>query len=230
MDHGRQTTAGDAPRLRAVDTERLYAYLMARRQPVGEAELLREIMACRSLPGARGELFILHFSLYHALYGLRERAGRDGYFLHLDHRCIMLARAAAPGTCQWYDARRGRCCGEPAGAAAWCAAHAAVCRGADALPFFDPLADFYTNPDNVGFGADDVLDRIMRGLLRYALRRGEVEKALALFGLHDPDRTTVRRRYRRLASQYHPDHHGGDESRMKELNHAYEVLREVFVV
>ena len=64
----------------------------------------------------------------------------------------------------------------------------------------------------------------------YALRKGEIEAALACFGLERPTRQRIRNRYHALARSCHPDLASGNESRMKELNHAYQVLMEVFPV
>src|SRR3954466_2549046 len=36
----------------------------------------------------------------------------------------------------------------------------------------------------------------------------------------------IKRAYRKLAMQHHPDKHGGDDSQFKELSEAYEVLKD----
>jgi DnaJ-class molecular chaperone len=40
----------------------------------------------------------------------------------------------------------------------------------------------------------------------------------------------VKRKYHQLARAYHPDMKNGDDTLMKELNHSYQVLMEVFVI
>lgn len=56
--------------------------------------------------------------------------------------------------------------------------------------------------------------------------------ALALFGLEPPlDLDGLKKRYKDLVKQNHPDLHGGDDSaeeRLKEINQAYTVLKDAF--
>jgi len=95
---------------------------------------------------------------------------------------------------------------------------------------FDPLLDFYTNPDNLSFGTSALLEKLMKGVVIYALRRGEVERALELFGLSRPTMKNIKRKYHELAKSLHPDLNRGGETEMKRLNHAYQVLMEVFAI
>jgi hypothetical protein len=94
---------------------------------------------------------------------------------------------------------------------------------------FDPLLEFYLNPENIAFGESDLLKKLMNGVMVYAFRRGEVRESLEFFDLVNPNRAIVRRRYRELARRYHPDI-TGDDAMMKKLNRSYQVLCEVFQV
>lgn len=207
-------------------TATIFSLLDSFTAPAAEADLLRTITGLARMPAGRDKLFELHFSFYHALYRLREEAGPRGYYLHLDPMRIRLVRIPGPGVCHQYFPETGSFCGGDAGSGLYCPSH---CDPGAALSF-DPLRDFYTNPENISFGTSAVLERLMKGVVLYALRRGEVERALDLFGLPRPTMKSIKKKYHAMAKSLHPDLNRGSEARMKELNHAYQVLTEIFMV
>ncbi|MBP7737798.1 MAG: DnaJ domain-containing protein [Spirochaetes bacterium] len=214
-------------RLIPFDTADILTLLESHESPVMEAELLRAMTGEERIPSNREKLFELHFSFYHALYRLKREAGARGYYLHLDPMRIRLARIPGPGACHHYDSQAGSHCCMDTDGGDYCAAH----RGPGETDlFFDPLYDFYTNPDNLSFGESAVLEKLMKGVVIYALRRGEVERALDLFGVPRPTMKSIRKKYHEMAKKLHPDLNRGSEPLMKELNHAYQVLMEVFVI
>lgn len=209
------------------DTAELFTLLESYTAPVMEADLLRSLTSKERIPTGRERLFELHFSFYHALYRLKREAGARGYYLHLDPMRIRLARIPGPGLCHHYDPQAGSHCRLATGGGDYCGAHHGP--GVNVI-FFDPLYDFYTNPDNISFGESAVLEKLMKGAIIYALRRGEVERALELFGIARPTMKIIRKKYHEMAKKLHPDLNRGSEPLMKELNHAYQVLMEVFAV
>lgn len=210
------------------DTTTLFSMLDALDAPASEAYLLKQATGESRIPSGSERLFELHFSFFHALYRLKSEAGARGYYLHLDPMRIRLVRAPGPGACRHYDPVTGRHCGGPAGDSGYCEAH--LDPGVLVSLSFDPLRDFYINPDNISFGESAILDRLMKGVVIYALRRGEVERALKVFGLSRPTMKRIKARYHELARSLHPDLHPGNESLMKELNHSYQVLMEIYVI
>lgn len=222
-----ENDSGDL-RLIEFDTAALFSMLEALDAPAMEADLLRRVTGEPRFPSGSERLFELHFSFFHALYRLKSEAGARGYYLHIDPMRIRLVRVPDPGACRHYDPATGRHCGHDAGDAGFCEEH--LDPDALAALAFDPLRDFYTNPANISFGGNAILDRLMKGAVLYALRRGEVERALAVFGLSRPTMKRIKARYHELARSFHPDLHPGNESRMKELNHSYQVLMEIFVI
>jgi hypothetical protein len=213
----------------AFDTADIFSMLAARSAPVSEAEILRLLTGGKALPPEREALFELHFSLYHALYRLKAETGRRGFYLHLDPMRIRMICMPDTGRCHHYLPEEGIHCGLPCNHSGYCVLHARDPMDLRA-PSFDPLYDFYINPDNISFGTSTLLKKLMKGVIVYALRKGEIEAALACFGLEQPTRQRIRKKYHALARSFHPDLLSGDESRMKELNRAYQVLMEVYPV
>ncbi|OHD69683.1 MAG: hypothetical protein A2W19_16690 [Spirochaetes bacterium RBG_16_49_21] len=210
-------------------TNTIFDFLASQSKPVMEIELLRFITGRRRMPQNRERLFALHFSLYHALYRLKLEAGRSGYYLNLDPLRIRLIQLPGPGSCHYYFADSGSFCGMAANGGGRCPFHV---EDADSLgkPSFDPLYEFYTNEENRTFGKSDILDKLMKGAVIYALKKGEIQKALDFFGLSRPNLKTIKKRYWELAKLHHPDLHEGDDAMMKELNYSYRILLEVFVI
>jgi hypothetical protein len=215
-------------RLRDFQTADIFNILVSRDTPITEVDLLRMLTGAQRMPTGRERLFELHFSLYHALYRLKYEAGAGGYYLYLDPMRIRLVKTPDAGLCHHYVPENGRHCGMPAHGGYYCSLH--YNSGMLGTLSFDPLHDFYTNADNISFGKNDILGKLMNGVIVYALRRGEIERALNFFGLSRPTLKKVKKKYHELAKSYHPDRNNGDDSLMKELNRSYQVLTEVFVL
>jgi hypothetical protein len=212
----------------AISDMDLFDHLSSMGSPVMEVELIRRF-APDGLPAASTEsLFIRHFSLYHALYRLKLSAGKRGFYLHLDPMRIRLIRLPGSSMCHYYMAEEGRFCSMDAETSLFCQAHSPYGRDLQNRIVFDPMADFYLNPDNIVFGKSHLLDRLMKGMAAYCLRKGEIDRALELFGVSEPGKKIIQRKYYELALKYHPDRNDGSEAKMKEVNNAYHVLREVF--
>jgi hypothetical protein len=211
------------------ESHKIFDFLTSREKPIMEIDLLRFATGRRLMPESRERLFELHFSLYHTLYRIKFEAGRSGYYLNLDPMRIRLIQVPGPSSCHFYFADTGSFCLRHANGSGLCALHArdpALLRE----PSFDPLYEFYSNEENISFGKSGILEKLMKGVVMYAIRKGEIQRALDFFGLSRPDLKTIKKRYRSLARRYHPDMNGGNESMMKELNQAYQILLEVFVI
>jgi len=218
------------PRLLDFAKDEIYTFLRSRTEPVSEAALLKHLTGLRFLSDGGEDLYSLHFSLYHALHSLRRDDACRGMYLHLDPMRIRLVETPEPSRCSHYFPEEGSYCGRPAERRGLCSYHASAAPGDADLPLYDPMDDFYLNPENIAFGASPLLEKITRGIIVYSLRRGEVEAALRFFGIAGPSRRVVQKRYYELARKYHPDLEKGNDEMMKLLNSHYQVLREIFIV
>jgi hypothetical protein len=211
------------------EPHKIFDFLVSQNKPIMEIDVLRFATGGRRMPESREQLFELHFSLYHTLYRIKLEAGVRGYYLNLDPMRIRLIHVPGPSSCHFYSADAGSFCLRKADDGDVCALHARHAAGS-MEPAFDPLFEFYSNEENISFGKSGILEKLMKGVVIYALRKGEIQRALDFFGLSRPNLGTIKKRYRTLARNYHPDLNGGNETMMKELNHSYQILLEVFVI
>jgi hypothetical protein len=193
-----------------------------------EIEILRKFYCCA--PGALAgmNLFDMHFSVYNALYRLKQKGGA---YLHLDPMRIRYLPLPAGG-CGHYLPDSGEWCGMPVidETLRRCGRHYPVRPEEYSLPVYDCLMEFYIDPENITFGKSPLLAKLMSGAVRFAVNRAAVDGALKFFGLRNPGMKSLKKRYRELAVKYHPDRNSGDCSKMIELNRSYEVLKEIFII
>ena len=139
-------------------------------------------------------LFRSHFLLFHVLYRLADRLVREDS-----------GRLAISPLCVRLHPGR------------------AATTGAVDRP--DPLRSYYLDLENLS-ATDAAQVNAMLG--RFWARLDEPSQraeALAVLGLEEPvDEPTIRRRYRRLVMEHHPDR-GGDKERLQALNAAMATLR-----
>lgn len=86
-------------------------------------------------------------------------------------------------------------------------------------------SDFQSSgQDFRGFRFED-FQNFQNGNFQASPRLDEVQKAKDFFGFsHTPTKEELKKRYKELARQYHPDINNQDDSKMKELNHYRDVL------
>ena len=96
--------------------------------------------------------------------------------------------------------------------------------GADALTSPDPLRAYYLDLDQLAETRPADVDAMLTGFYERMLRNERRSEALAALGLADPvDEAVIRRRYRELAMQHHPDR-GGSTEHLQTINQALRVL------
>jgi len=210
-----------------IDISELRSYLQGLSTITGEYEILKKFTPERKENGDQYSMYERHFSVYHALYLLKESAGRADFFLHIDPLHIRLLPLPGAGCCGHYNPDNGAFCLAETDSL-FCEKHNGDID--PAIPSFDPMAQFYLDPENIAFGESEILNDIMKGFRIYFMRKREIDDALILFNLEKPARKSISSRYRELASKFHPDRCGGSEEKMKEINRAYTLLKEVFVV
>ncbi len=88
----------------------------------------------------------------------------------------------------------------------------------------DALRNYYLDMDNLDNTTPEDIDKMLDNFWRRYLSPAERKSALSLLGLKDPvDDHTVKRSYRKLVMEHHPDR-GGETERLQSLNEAIRVL------
>lgn len=88
----------------------------------------------------------------------------------------------------------------------------------------DEVRNFYLDLANLEDTSEDDVYELIASFWKNMARDAGREEALSTLGLSDPvDRDTIRKQYRRLAMQHHPDR-GGNKARLQEINIAAGIL------
>jgi len=178
--------------------EALLAILRAHPSGLTEHDLMRKLADDNPDFGPSAfadelSLFQCHFILYHHLYRLQDERWNEREG-DLAIHCLKIALRPYPDD-------------------------------ADRLPATpDPLRTYYLDLSHLeNTGKQDVLEMLDTFWLRFA-RLGHRAEALAALGLADPvDYPEIKRRYRELAMEHHPDR-GGELEKLQAINAAMELL------
>jgi DnaJ-domain-containing protein 1 len=88
----------------------------------------------------------------------------------------------------------------------------------------DPLRNYYLDLDNLEHTSGADVDKMLEAFWRKYLGSDKRREALAILGLEDPvDDATIKKRYRKLAMEHHPDR-GGDTLQLQAIHDAIRVL------
>lgn len=144
-------------------------------------------------------LFRTHFLVFNALYRLRERLWSEGAaYLEISALHIQL---------QPYHA------------------------GSAALAERDPLRDYYLDMDQLRDTREEDVEKLLTSFWTRMQGGEEKRAALELLGLENSGEplnlAIIKRRYRQLVSEHHPDR-GGSNSRLQSLNLAMEILERYY--
>jgi len=94
----------------------------------------------------------------------------------------------------------------------------------DALSVSDPLRDYYLDINNLETTTEEDVEDLLTSFWEKYLANDHRQEALDALGLKDPvDRETIRKQYKQLAMEHHPDR-GGDKERLQAINAAMKML------
>ncbi len=185
--------------------EELLRILTAFPLGLSEYDLISELRSSTSLiPDRFGAdnllLFRTHFILFNGLYRLKEELEEGGELtLEITPLSIRLRNIERYEGKDAIVERRGK-----------------------------KLSDYYLDMENLEGTTKQDVDKMLDSFWTRYLARDDRKEALDLLDLADPvDHKTIRKRYRSLAREFHPDR-GGDKVRLQEINAAMDLLEKGF--
>ncbi|UVE16547.1 molecular chaperone DnaJ [Pseudomonas sp. LS44] len=103
--------------------------------------------------------------------------------------------------------------------------------GNAAVSEHDSLRDYYLDLDNLRDTQEEDVEKLLTSFWKRMQGGDEKQAALQLLGLDTSreilNRATIKRRYRELVSEHHPDR-GGSTERLQSLNLAIEILERYY--
>jgi len=211
-----------------VDQKQLFDILILSKEPLMEAQLLKEVFSLSHIPSSSEELFLYHFSLYHALYLLKRSSLCDEFILTIYTMGISLNPKNDYTFCQYYDYEKDTYCNSKAEKNQFCLKHSDG--HSEWYVVFDPLRRFYEDPENVLFGNSELLARGMGSIFLYIAKKDDVHRAFKFFQINEKTINGLKKKYRDIAKKYHPDINLDDGKKMKLINYYYELLKDIYLL
>lgn len=210
----------------------LVAYCLNAPGPVMESVVIREIVnpLCNGYPVT---LYQKHFSLFHALYSIKNDPAYYKYMVHIHPMHIVIRNYPVCNKCIDYNPSTDSFCEDQTVDGTYCAFHYNLYAPFKGSMVYDPLNEFYSDPYNINYEYSDELKKVYSGFTKYIINRRKVEQALSFFSFSSMEhcnKALLQKRYRELVKKYHPDHYHGDTTMIKEINAHYTLLKEIFVV
>ncbi|HOJ28783.1 MAG TPA: DNA-J related domain-containing protein [Spirochaetota bacterium] len=214
-----------------IPKESLIAYCLNIPRPVMESVIIREIV--NPLCNGHSTLYQKHFSLFHALYNIKNNPDYFNYMVHIHPMQIVIRNYPVNNKCIDYNPLTDSFCGNQTVDGTYCPFHYTFHAPFRGDMIYDPLNEFYSDPYNINYEFSDELKKVYSGFTKYIINRRKVEQALSFFSfsaMEHCNKALLQKRYRELVKKYHPDHYHGDTTMIKEINAHYTLLKEIFVV
>lgn len=100
--------------------------------------------------------------------------------------------------------------------------------GQIAISEYDVMRDYYLNWDNFEKMTGEKLENLLNNFWQKFYAKNEYQQALAILELKEPTNyELIKKRYRILVGQHHPDR-GGDKEKLQQINQAMEILEKYY--
>jgi hypothetical protein len=169
-------------------------------------------------------LYQNHFLLFHVLYRLQETFYQEGKYLFIHFMRTMVVPYPEERCCRFYEELLGRFC------QAACPPEQQYCEfhanqlGDTALDELS-LRYFYLDQENFYTLDEKMATAFIDGTWEILAHYDEYQKSFKILGLPETaDLPMIKKRFRKLAKEFHPDRGAQSNHQFHEINNAYQLL------
>lgn len=215
-------------RLYLIDRRQLRDYLDALQSPCYESELFKIVFPDVDITSAHPlTLYQNHFLLFHVLYQLQDDFAQEGKYLFIHFMRTMPVPYPEKGACRFFDERLVLFCHAPcAPGKSYCAFHLKQI-GETSLEELS-LKSFYADKTNFYSLDEETAVAFINGTWEILIHYETYQNCFRVLGLSETsDITLIKKTFKRLARQYHPDRGAQSHEKFSEINTAYQFLMRV---
>jgi len=214
--------------LSGINSSEIKSYLISAKEPCYESTLLRiafpdiDIVRCSTL-----ELYQHHFVLFHLLYQFQEDFVEKGQYLRVHFMRTQLLNYPEPSYCRFFDEIYHRFCNDPCDPeSGYCHFHKRLVGDTelDALS----IRYFYKDINNYYKLDEKTAELFVKGTWEILSNYDLYKESFSLLGISETnDLTRIKKSYRNLAKQYHPDRGADSAEQFYKINSAYQLLMRI---
>jgi len=217
-------------RLQGVDVEALKESLLNKKSPSYESELLKIAFPGFELRNTDPLLlYQSHFLLFHVLYKLQNEFNKDNKYLYVHFMRTLVTDYPDIGRCRFFDEHLTSFCNTN------CDSDNNYCEFHEKLMGETEIEElsaryFYLDQENFYKLDKDTAEAFMRGTWETLRYYKEYKESFEILGLHESaDIDEIKKRFRMLAKECHPDLGGRPDSneRFNRINRAYRLLLQI---
>lgn len=212
-------------RLAEIDRKQMKQYLVSLQDPCYESQLLK--LAFPELEIFRADALTLyqnHFLLFHLLYQLQQELYEENHYLFIHFMRTVVRPYPPQGQCRFFNTHLLRFCRAPCPfGKSYCHFHAAHIGDAS----LEELSAKYFYLDSRNYYRLDaaMAEAFMDGAWELLTHYTAYQQSFRVLGLPESaDIPLIKKTFKRLAKQYHPDLGAQHVERFHEINNAYQLL------
>jgi len=214
--------------LSQVSISEIQNYLTTMTEPCYESTLLQiafpdiKIIDCSTLA-----LYQHHFVLFYILYKLQDQFGKNNQYLHVHFMRTLLLSYPEKGNCRFFDdVYQSFCNADCALESEYCDFHRRLMgeREIDTLS----MRYFYMDTSNYDRLDEKTAELFVKGTWEILSNYDLYKESFSILGLAEThDISRIKKQYRKLVKQNHPDHGAESAEQFYPINNAYQLLMRI---